>query len=244
MKKFAYVILCTSLLTTSLVGCGTEQNSSSGQNTQNQTNQQRQVASQNAPSEVDNIVEEVQQPFTNKTPAEVVDKFLTNLQHQKYTGNSATYKENLDNMADFKNQIETISPTVATALFDKLSAFTYTIDDVIYDENDDTKSTVLVTMNYYDIGSKFDEALLSYIASNFEMTYNGSKEQEIIENAEKNILPILDAAQQVSVRSIPITLTREGDNWKINKMSDNPLLLNILTGNILNEIHQTVELEN
>lgn len=244
MKKFAYIVLCTSLLSTSLVGCGDNQSSPADQNTQNQTTAQSQNSTQtNQQLQMTND-EEVQQPFTSKTPAEVVNKFLTNLQHQKYTGNSATYKENLDNMADFKNQIETISPTVATALFDKLSSFTYTIDDVIFDENDDTKATVLVTMNYYDVGSRFDEALLSYIASNFEMTYDGSKEQEIIENAEKNILPLLEDAQQVSARSIPITLTREGDTWKINKMSDNPLLLNILTGNILNEIHQTVELEN
>lgn len=240
MKKFVYMMLCTSLLSTTLIGCGTNKENQTSQNNQSQVKTQSQTnQNQNM-----NVEEEVQQPFTSKTPAEVVDKFLTNLQHQKYTGNSATYKENLDNMADFKNQIETISPTVATALFDKLSSFTYTIDDVIFDENDDTKATVLVTMNYYDIGSKFDEALLSYIASNFEMTYDGSKEQEIIENAEKNILPLLDTAQQVSARSIPITLTREGENWKINKMSENPLLLNILTGNILNEIHQTVELEN
>lgn len=240
MKKFVYMMLCTSLLSTTLIGCGTNKENQTSQNNQSQVKTQSQTnQNQNM-----NVEEEVQQPFTSKTPAEVVDKFLTNLQHQKYTGNSATYKENLDNMADFKNQIETISPTVATALFDKLSSFTYTIDDVIFDENDDTKSTVLVTMNYYDIGSKFDEALLRYIASNFEMTYDGSKEQEIIENAEKNILPLLDTAQQVSARSIPITLTREGENWKINKMSENPLLLNILTGNILNEIHQTVELEN
>lgn len=230
MKKFAYTLICTALLTTSLVGCGGSNNNSSQQANQN--------------TKVTAVDEnEPQHPATTKAPDEVVDKFLKNIQHQKYAGNSATYKENMDNMADFRNQIETISPSVAGALFDKLADFTYKIDDTVYDDKDDTKATVLVTMNYYDLGSKVNTAFLSYIANNLEMTYTGSKEKDIIESAEKNIIPIIDSAQQVSVKSVPITLTREDTHWKINKMTDNPLLLNILTGNILNSIHQYIELQ-
>lgn len=175
-------------------------------------------------------------------PDQAVDQFLQALQKQDYAGSNAYYAENLDNMANFHNQIEDISPQVANELFSKMAAFTYTIDQVTIDSSDSSKAQVTVTLTAYDLGAPFEKALLDYIRSDLEMTFDGAKSEDIIKQAEKVIVKEIQGVSQTFNTQVTIYLTQKDGTWQLDKISDNPELLNALSGNIIFTIDKLSDL--
>lgn len=212
MKKSLVLILFASLLIFSFIGCNKNQNSN-----QNQAQNQSQTAN---------------------TPEQAVSDFLTAMQHEKYSGATKYYKENLDNMANFRNQVETISPAIANKLFSKLADFTYTIEESVSSQEDSSKATVYVTMDYYDVGQAFETALLDYIKNDISMTYDGKTSDDIIKKADETVTETINSSKKTTINRVPILLTLDDDTWKVEKMSQNTELLNVLTGNILETINK------
>lgn len=172
------------------------------------------------------------------TPDQVVSNFLQAIQQQNYAKAKADYSETLDNMAHFRNQIEEISPSVAHDLFDKMSDFSYTIEEVTIDPNDSSKASVAATITAYDLGKSFESTVLDYIKTDLEMTFDGSTSDDIIKKTEEVIVKEIESSQKTFVSKVIITLTKKDGNWKVDKISENPTLLNALSGNIINTIDQ------
>lgn len=179
------------------------------------------------------------------TPDIVASNFLQALQQQNYASAKTYYAENLDNMANFRNQIEEISPSVANKLFSKMSDFSYTINEVTINPDDSTKANVAATITAYDLGKAFESTVLDYIKTDLEMTFDGATSDDVIKQAEEVIVKDIESSEKTFVSDVTITLTKENDTWKIDKISDNPTLLNALSGNIIDTINQlSASLEN
>ena len=172
------------------------------------------------------------------TPDIVTSNFLQALQQQNYASAKTYYTENLDNMANFRNQIEEISPSVANKLFSKISDFSYTINEVTINPDDSTKANVAATITAYDLGKAFESTVLDYIKTDLEMTFDGATSDDVIKQAEEVIVKDIESSEKTFVSDVTITLTKENDTWKIDKISDNPVLLNALSGNIIDTINQ------
>lgn len=171
-------------------------------------------------------------------PDTVVSNFLHALQQQNYASAKTFYAENLDNMANFRNQIEEISPSVANKLFSKMADFSYTVHDVTIDPKDSTKAQVAVTITAYDLGKSFESTVLDYIKTDIEMTFDGATSDDVIKKAEEVIVKDIESSEKTFTSDVTITLTKEEDIWKVDKISDNPILLNALSGNIIHTINQ------
>nr|WP_302596702.1 hypothetical protein [uncultured Cellulosilyticum sp.] len=169
----------------------------------------------------------------DSNPGEVTSSFLTALQHQDYSSVKQYYAENVDNFPNFKNKVEDISPKVANELFSKMADFSYTVEKVSIDPNDASKATVTVTFRCYDLGKTFESILLDYLEKDLTMTFNGAKDDEITQQAETVIIDNLSQSKQDFNRTVPITLTLEDNVWKVDKLDNNPDLMNALSGNIL-----------
>ncbi len=173
-----------------------------------------------------------------ENPGETVVNFLNALQQQNYASAKAYYSENLDNLPNFRNKIEAISPAVANELFNKLADFSYTIKNVEIDPNDKNKASVTVSLQCYDLGSAFQNIILDYLKTDLEMTFDGAKDEEIIQKAEETILADISKSEKNFRQAIIIALTKEDDVWKLDKISENRELLNALSGNIINTIEE------
>lgn len=172
------------------------------------------------------------------SPDAVVDSFLQSVQQQDYATSKAYYSENLDNMTNFKNQIEDISPHLATELFNKLADFSYEINQVIIDPNDPNKATVTVTIDAHDLGSTFQVTLLEYIESDFKMTFDGKKSEDIIKSVEDTMVNKIANQQDFFETITSIKVTKSNDTWQLDKIGDNTALLNALSGNIIYSIDE------
>lgn len=178
-------------------------------------------------------------------PDTVVSNFLQAVQQQNYASAKTYYAENLDNMANFRNQIEEISPSVANKLFSKMSDFSYMVHEVTIDPNDSTKASVALTITAYDLGKAFESTVLDYIKTDLEMTFDGSTSDDIIKQAEEVIVKDIESSEKTFVSDVTITLTKENNTWKLDKISDNTALINALSGNIINTIDQlSAQLQN
>lgn len=169
----------------------------------------------------------------DSNPGEVTHSFLDALQHQDYSSVKQYYAENVDNFPNFKNKVEDISPKVANELFGKMADFSYTVEKVTINPNDSSKATASVTFRCYDLGKTFESIILDYLEKDLTMTFNGAKDDEIIQQAETVIMDNLSNVKQDFNRTIPISLTLEKNTWKVDKLDDNPDLMNALSGNIL-----------
>ena len=181
------------------------------------------------------------QPQTNNTsidttPEEAMEGLLKALQQQNFSKAKQFYVENFDNMANFRNQLEDISPTVANQFFSKLADFTYTIETTSIDSNNPSQATAYISMTYHDIGKAFEITLLEYTKNNISMTYDGKKDDDISKIADTIVTEALDKSSKTTLSHIPVSLTLEDTNWKVGKMSESPELLNALSGNLLNTI--------
>ena len=228
MKKIFRLILLTSLLLLVLTGCNQNQNQSQSQSqTPNQNQSQTQSSSK-----------------SKNSPEQAVSDFLKDLQHEDYSSAKENYVENLDNMANFRNQIESISPSTANKFFSKAADFTYTIESSTIDKEDSNKATVYLTMEYYDIGKAFETTILDYIRTEISMTYDGKNDEDIMTKADEIVASDIESSTQTTVNHIPVSVVLEKDTWKVDKMSKNPELLNVLSGNILSTINElTLELQ-
>ena len=177
---------------------------------------------------------------TDNTPEEAIEGLLRSLQHQNFSGAKKYYVENFDNMANFHNQLEDISPTVANQFFSKLADFSYSIENTSIDSNTPSKATAYITMNYYDVGKAFETTLLEYMKNDISMTYDGKKDDDISKKADEIITEVLDKSSKETLSHIPVSLVLEDSNWKVTKISENPELLNALTGNIVKTIEKLI----
>ena len=227
MKKIFRVILLSSLLLLVLIGCNQNQNKTQSQN---QTSSTSQSANTSQPK---------------NSPDKAVSDFLKDLQNQNYASAKANYVETLDNMANFRNQIESISPSTATNFFNKLAEFTYTVESSTMDENDPTKATVNLTMEYYDVGKAFETTVLDYIRTEITMTYDGKNDEDIVTKADEIVVEDIKSSTKTTANHVPVSIVLEKDTWKVDKMSKNPELLNVLSGNIMDTINKlTLLLQN
>ena len=211
MKKLLVIlIICQSLFL--LNGCTSNSNPN---NSQNQTENMASI---------------------DTTPEEAIEGLLKALQKQNFSKAKQYYVENFDNMANFRNQLENISPTVANQFFSKLADFTYTVERTTIDSNTPSQATAYVTMTYHDIGNAFEVTLLEYTRNNISMTYDGKKDDDISKKADTIVTEALNQSSKTTLSQIPVSLTLEDTNWKVSKMSESPELLNALSGNLLNTI--------
>ena len=178
------------------------------------------------------------------TPEATIKAFMKALQNQDYSTTETYYAENMDNMANFRNQVEVISPHVATELFNKMSDFTYVINDVTTDSSDSNKAIANVTITAYDLGSSFESTVLDYIKSDIEMTFDGAKSEDIIKSIEDTLVNDIKTANTTFNTTVDIHLTNKDGSWKVDKISDNPELLNALSGNIIHTINSLKQLNN
>ncbi len=176
----------------------------------------------------------------DSNPGEVTNSFLEAMQHQDYSSVKQYYAENVDNFPNFKNKVEDISPKVANELFGKIADFSYTVDQVTIDPNNNSKATVTVTFRCYDLGQTFQSIVLDYVDKDVTMTFDGAKDDEIIKEAEPIIIDKIDQSKQNFIVTVPITLTLEDNVWKVDKLTDNPDLINALSGNILYTIRDMI----
>ncbi len=216
MKKIFKFILLSSLLLIVFTGCNLNQNK-----TQNQSQNQSPNASQ-----------------AKNSPEQAVSDFLKDLQNQDYASAKANYVENLDNMANFRNQIESISPSTATNFFNKLADFTYTIESSTINEQDSSKATVYLSMEYYDVGKAFETTILDYIRTEISMTYDGKNDEDIVTKADEIVASDIESSKKTTINHVPVSVVLEDSSWKIDKMSKNPELLNVLSGNIMDTINK------
>ena len=173
-----------------------------------------------------------------ENPGETVVSFLNALQQQNYASAKAYYTENLDNLPNFRNKIEAISPAVATELFNKLADFSYTTRKVEIDPNDKDKAEVTISIQCYDLSDVFENIILDYLKTDLEMTFDGAKDEEITQKAEETILKDISNSEKDFRRTITIHLTKADDAWKLTKLSENKELLNALSGNIMEAIEE------
>ena len=173
-----------------------------------------------------------------ENPGETVVSFLNALQQQNYTAAKAYYTENLDNLPNFRNKIETISPRVATELFNKLADFSYTVKKVEIDANDKNKALVTIGIQCYDLGDVFKNIMLDYLKTDLEMTFDGAKDEELTNKAEEIILDEISNSEKDFRRTIIVHLTKIDDVWKLDKISKNKDLLNALSGNVIEAIEE------
>lgn len=176
-----------------------------------------------------------QSPSTS-TPEGTVEAFFKGLQHQQYSSTESYYSENMDNMANFRNQIEVISPHVANELFNKMADFSYTIEDVTTDSVAPNKAIVNATITAYDLGKSFERTVLDYIKSDIKMTFDGAKSEDIIKSVEDTLVKEITQVKTKFTTSVQIAVTKKDDTWQVDKISDNPALMNALSGNILSTI--------
>lgn len=172
------------------------------------------------------------------SPDAAVTNFLQALQQQNYASAKEYYAENLDNMAQFRNQVEDISPGIAKKLFEKMADFSYTIQDTYIDSSDPNKAKVTVTIDAYDLGKSFESTVLEYIKTDIEMTFDGSKSDDIIKEADSTLSKDIDESKKDFSSEVTISLTKDNDKWKVDKISENKDLLNALSGNIINTIEK------
>lgn len=166
-------------------------------------------------------------------PEKVVENFLKAVKEQNFASAKTYYSENLDNMANFRNQVEDISPSVATALFKKLGDFTYTVGKSQLSDTDSSKATVEVTLVCQDLGKTFETTVLDYIRTDLEMTFDGAKSDDIVKETENLLAKKINESNDTFTQEVTISLTKENDTWKLDKISENPDLLNALSGNII-----------
>lgn len=171
-------------------------------------------------------------------PEKAIDGLLKALQHQDFSGAKKYYVENFDNMANVHNQLEDISPAAANQFFSKLADFTYSIESTFIDSNSPSQATAYVTIDYYDVGKTFETTLLEYIKNDISMTYDGKKDDDIRKQADEIITEVLDKSSKETLSHIPVSLVLKDSSWKVTKLSENPELLNALTGNILTAIEK------
>ena len=95
-------------------------------------------------------------------------------------------------------------------------------------------------MNYYDVGKAFETTLLEYMKNDISMTYDGKKDDDISKKADEIITEVLDKSSKETLSHIPVSLVLEDSNWKVTKISENPELLNALTGNIVKTIEKLI----
>lgn len=211
MKKTFFSIFYMSLLALLLIGCNSNSNNNS-----------------NSPNSIMNNI-----THNESTPNQAVSDFLDAAKQQNYAHAKTYYSENLDNMAQFKNQVEDISPTVANKFFDKISDFSYEIHDTSISSDDPNKATVTATIQAYDLGKSFEATVLDYIKTDLEMTFDGAKNDEIIKQVEETLVKDIESSEKTFRTDVTISLSKENDTWKLDKISDNPALLNALSGNII-----------
>lgn len=223
MKKIFRFIVLSSLFLVILTGC-------------NQTSSNAQPQDQN---QIQNQIQSNSESNAHATnsPKQAVSDFLNDLQNEKYTGVKSNYVENLDNMAHFRNQIESISPSTANSFFSKLADFTYTVESSTIDENNPNKALVYLTMDYYDVGKAFETTILDYIRTEISMTYDGKNDDDIVRKIDEIVSTNIKSSTQVTTKHIPVSVTLEKNTWKVEKMSKNPELLNVLSGNIMDTIN-------
>ena len=166
-------------------------------------------------------------------PGEVATKFLNALQSAHYDEAKTYYAENMDNMPNFRNKIESISPLVASELFDKLSDFSYTIHQVQINANDKNKATITVSFDCYDLGNAFEATILDYLKTDLEMTYSGGKNEDIIKAAEETIVKEIQNSNKNYTETAYLYLTKENHTWKVDSLSNNKPILNVLSGNLI-----------
>lgn len=171
-------------------------------------------------------------------PEKAVNGLLKALQHQDFSGAKKYYVKNFDNMANLHNQLEDISPAAANQFFSKLADFTYSIESTFIDSNSPSQATAYVTIDYYDVGKTFETTLLEYIKNDISMTYDGKKDDDIRKQADEVITEVLDKSSKETLSHIPVSLVLKDSSWKVTKLSENPELLNALTGNILTAIEK------
>lgn len=227
MKKSFFTILYLSLFILLIVGCGNS-NSGSGSNSGSSSGS-------NSSSE-SNSGSESGSSSGEESPDTAVTNFFKALQQQDYASAKSYYSENLDNMAQFKNQIEDIAPGVATKFFEKLADFSYIIHDTTINPNDSSKATVKATINAYDLGKSFESTVLDYIKTDIGMTFDGAKSDDIIKQAEATLAQEIDKTEEHFSTDVSISLTKEEDKWKLDKIGENKDLLNALSGNIIDTI--------
>lgn len=181
------------------------------------------------------------QKQSTSTPEGTVEAFLKGLQHQQYASTESYYAENMDNMANFRNQVEDISPHVATELFKKMADFSYTIGNVTFDSIDSNKALVNATITAYDLGPSFEQTVLDYIKSDIKMTFEGAESKDIIKSVEDTLVTAITNAQEKFTTSVQIGVTKTDDTWQVDKISDNVALMNALSGNIMYTIDRLSE---
>lgn len=173
-----------------------------------------------------------------ENPGEIVVNFLNALQQQNYASAKTYYSENLDNLPNFRNKIEAISPAVANELFDKLADFSYTVKKVEIDPNDHNKAYVTVSLQCYNLGTCFKKIVTDYLKTDLEMTFDGAKDEDIVKKAEETILTDITNSEKNFRRTVIISLAKQDKIWKLDKISENHELLNCLSGNIINTIQE------
>ncbi len=172
------------------------------------------------------------------TPTEATGKFLDALKAQNFTAVKEIYVENIDNIPNFKNKVEDISPLLANNLFDKMFDFDYSIDKAELDEKDPKKAVVQTTFITYDLGKAFQSTITEYLKTDLQMTFNGATDDEIVKKVEETIIKDIESAKKNFVTHVSIHLTEEKGEWKLDKIGDNPEFLNALSGNIIATIDE------
>ena len=169
-------------------------------------------------------------------PGDVVVNFLNAMQDQDYAAAKLYYAETVDNLPNFRNKIESISPHVADEFFKKMADFSYTIKKVELNPDDENKANVYVSFQCYDLGNTLENTILEYLKTDLSMTFDGASADDIVKKAEEVIMDDLDGAQQNFHENVIITLTKEDKEWKLDKIGENHDLLNALAANIIDTI--------
>ncbi len=172
-------------------------------------------------------------------PGEVVVNFLNSMMDQDYTHAKSYYTEDLDNLPNFRNKLEAISPLVANEVFNKISDFNYTTKKVALDPNNLNKAYVTVSIQCYDLKDLYKTILTDYIKTDLEMTFDGASNDEITKEAEDTLISIINNAPRDYYKTIDISLTKTDKIWKIDKLSKNSALLDALSGNIISAIEES-----
>ncbi len=171
-------------------------------------------------------------------PGEVAVGFLNAMMSQDYTHAKSYYTENLDNLPNFRNKIEAISPLVANEIFDKMADFNYTTKNVSLDSNNPDKAYVTISIQSYDFKDLYKTIFTDYIKTDLEMTFDGASDDEITKEAEDKLLSLINSASRDYYKTVVISLSKTDNTWKIDKISENKELLDALSGNIISAIEE------
>lgn len=169
-------------------------------------------------------------------PGEVVVNFLNAMMAQDYTHAKSYYTEDLDNIPNFRNKLEAVSPLVANEFFSKIADFNYTTKKVALDSSNPNKAYVTVNIQPYDLQNFYRAVFTDYIKIDLEMTFDGASEDQITKEAEDTLLSTITMAPLSYYKTIVISLTRVDKVWKLDKLSENKELLDVLSGNMLSAI--------